>query len=157
CSPRRPARRRVDGGHTRRAARARPGGAVRATARVRGARRHRGLGIRRGRGGAAGAHRHGAVAAVAGPPAVARAALRLRPRWPEDRMTEPHEGETGRAREARPCRHMRRWVNALADGSLKGFARWYTDLHVAGCPKCRAALEALRSLRARLRALGSGA
>src|SRR5258707_11248364 len=54
-----------------------------------------------------------------------------------------------------PCRHMRAWVNALADGSLSGIARWYTKLHVADCPRCRAALEAFMALRARLRSLGS--
>jgi hypothetical protein len=53
--------------------------------------------------------------------------------------------------ELKPCRHMRHWVSALADGSLRGFARWYTNLHAAGCPKCREALEALRLLRDRLR------
>lgn len=52
-----------------------------------------------------------------------------------------------------PCRHMRRWVNGLVDGSLSGLARWYTNMHVAGCPRCRAALEALRALRRRLQAL----
>src|SRR5512142_2933711 len=53
-----------------------------------------------------------------------------------------------------PCRHMARWVSALADGSLRGIPRWYTRLHVAGCPRCRAALEALRALRDRLLRLG---
>src|SRR5512142_2906474 len=53
-----------------------------------------------------------------------------------------------------PCRHMARWVSALADGSLRGLPRWYTRMHVAGCPRCRAALEALRALRDRLLGLG---
>src|SRR5258707_15308223 len=52
----------------------------------------------------------------------------------------------------KPCWLMRNWVSALADGSLAGFARWYTKLHVSGCPKCREVLEALRRLRERLRA-----
>ncbi|HLK57653.1 MAG TPA: hypothetical protein VKU00_13895 [Chthonomonadaceae bacterium] len=53
----------------------------------------------------------------------------------------------------RPCWHMARWVNALVDGHLSGFALWYTNLHLAGCPKCRAALESLRALHRRLQRL----
>jgi hypothetical protein len=45
---------------------------------------------------------------------------------------------------------MRNRVSALCDGSLSGFARWYTLLHVARCPHCKAALEALMVLRERL-------
>ena len=52
-----------------------------------------------------------------------------------------------------PCRHMRTWVSSLADGSLTGLARWYTELHVKGCPHCKPALEAIRVLRERLEAL----
>ena len=55
----------------------------------------------------------------------------------------------------KPCRHMEQWVNALADESLTGFARWYTQLHVRGCRRCYAALEAIRQLKARLKALHS--
>jgi len=54
----------------------------------------------------------------------------------------------------RPCWHMARWVNALVEDRLTGFARWYTNLHLAGCPKCRAALESLRALHRRLQELG---
>ena len=54
-----------------------------------------------------------------------------------------------------PCRHMTRWVSALSDGSLSGIARWYTRWHIAGCPKCAAALTGLRALRERLRLLAS--
>lgn len=57
--------------------------------------------------------------------------------------------------EIKPCRYMEQWVNALADGSLTGFARWYTQLHVHGCSHCYAALEALQNLKARLKALKS--
>lgn len=55
----------------------------------------------------------------------------------------------------KPCWHMRAWLNGLADGSLSGFSRWYTNLHAAGCPQCRAALEALRKLKDRLRSAAS--
>jgi hypothetical protein len=53
-----------------------------------------------------------------------------------------------------PCRHMARWVAAATDDSLRGFARWYTTLHLRGCPRCRAALAALRAVRERLLDLG---
>jgi hypothetical protein len=48
---------------------------------------------------------------------------------------------------------MERWVSALSDGSLTGFARWYVQLHLAGCRRCQAALEALRRLQESLHAL----
>ena len=52
--------------------------------------------------------------------------------------------------EFKPCRHMARWVDALADGSLRGWARWYAQMHIAGCNQCRATLERLRRARERL-------
>ena len=66
-------------------------------------------------------------------------------------MTE--ESKRNEVPEIKPCRHMEQWVNALADGSLTGFARWYTQLHVRGCHHCYAALEALLRLKERLKAL----
>lgn len=56
-------------------------------------------------------------------------------------------------REIKPCPHMRSWVSALADGTLKGFARWFTRLHVKGCPHCSDAFRAFQRLRERLSAL----
>ncbi len=53
----------------------------------------------------------------------------------------------------KPCRHMQKWLDGLADGSLTGPARWYARLHVSGCKQCQAALEALQRLRERLQAL----
>ena len=53
------------------------------------------------------------------------------------------------------CRRMERWINALADGSLTGWARWYTRLHVAGCKRCEAALQALLHVQESLKALRS--
>lgn len=53
----------------------------------------------------------------------------------------------------RPCWYMARWVHALAEDRLTGIARWYLNLHLAGCPKCREALESLRALHQRLRKL----
>lgn len=55
--------------------------------------------------------------------------------------------------EIRPCPHMRNWVSALADGTLRGFARWFTRLHVKGCPQCREAFQGFQKLRQRLAAL----
>ena len=43
-----------------------------------------------------------------------------------------------------PCKHMELMVNSYADGSLKGPARWYTQLHAMHCTQCRTAIERLR-------------
>jgi hypothetical protein len=48
-------------------------------------------------------------------------------------------------------------VSAYADGGLRGLARWYTRFHISGCPRCKAALEALKQLKDRLRSLTSPA
>ena len=61
--------------------------------------------------------------------------------------------ETGPDPRIDPCPHMRNWVSSLADGTLRGIARWYTQFHSSHCPRCGKALEALRSLRDRLRKL----
>ena len=53
----------------------------------------------------------------------------------------------------KPCRHMETLVSAWVDGKLTGLARWYTELHVKGCPQCRSALPFLRTLHFRLSAL----
>ena len=52
--------------------------------------------------------------------------------------------------DGQPCRHMKTLVSAYFDGKLRGLARWYTHLHISGCPRCQAALEALRKLKDRL-------
>ena len=52
-----------------------------------------------------------------------------------------------------PCPHMVTLVSAYADGALRGFARWYTRLHVGGCPRCQAALDAVKKLKERLEAI----
>jgi hypothetical protein len=49
-----------------------------------------------------------------------------------------------------PCKHMENNISALSDGSLRGLALWYTQIHAAYCPHCGPALRALRALRARL-------
>lgn len=46
--------------------------------------------------------------------------------------------------DVRPCSHMEIMVNGFADGSLKGPARWYTQLHAMHCVKCNAAVRNLR-------------
>ncbi len=43
------------------------------------------------------------------------------------------------------CHHMKAHVHALADGTLQGPARWYTQLHCSYCNKCGEALEARRN------------
>lgn len=53
----------------------------------------------------------------------------------------------------KPCWHMRTWMSAWVDGALSGLARWYLEKHIAGCPRCRAALPILRALHDRLNAL----
>lgn len=53
----------------------------------------------------------------------------------------------------KPCRHIRRWVNALADDSLRGPARWFALWHIAYCRQCQAALAALKQVRAHLQTL----
>ena len=57
------------------------------------------------------------------------------------------------AAEIRPCRHMARWVDALADGSLHGIVRWYAQLHVKSCRQCRSTLHSIRRVKEQLQAL----
>lgn len=52
-----------------------------------------------------------------------------------------------------PCHHMKVLLSRLSDDTLKGLAKWYTEFHAAGCPKCRTAVEALRRLPAHVRYL----
>ena len=65
-------------------------------------------------------------------------------------MTEP---DKNLVRIIEPCTHMETWVHGLSDGSLTGVKRAYTRLHIAGCAKCRAALQALDALHLRLESL----
>ena len=53
----------------------------------------------------------------------------------------------------KPCPHMQTLVSAWLDGVLTGLMRWYTNWHVAHCPRCTDAVPVLRTLRARLRRL----
>src|SRR5689334_6216458 len=46
--------------------------------------------------------------------------------------------------DVRPCKHMEEMVSGFVDGSLRGPARWYTQLHVMHCTQCRAAEKNLR-------------
>ncbi len=54
----------------------------------------------------------------------------------------------------KPCSHMETLVSAWVDGKLTGIARWYTALHVKGCPQCQASVPFLRTLHFRLSELG---
>lgn len=56
--------------------------------------------------------------------------------------------------DGQPCWFMRQWVSALSDNTLKGWARWYANLHVARCPNCKTALEDLTALHERMQRLG---
>lgn len=67
---------------------------------------------------------------------------------------EPETQTTTEMQPIEPCHHMRDLVSSLSDDSLKGPARWYTQFHVASCPKCKTALKALRVLHDRLGVLG---
>lgn len=44
-----------------------------------------------------------------------------------------------------PCRYMELAVQSLAEGKSSGPWMLYAKLHVAKCPQCRAALEALKN------------
>ena len=54
----------------------------------------------------------------------------------------------------RPCPHMKTLLSALADGSLTGIARWYTEHHAQRCPGCGSSLGNLKTVRERIRTLG---
>jgi hypothetical protein len=45
-----------------------------------------------------------------------------------------------------PCKHMKPMLNKAADGSLKGFAKWYTLAHAARCSGCGRFLRNLEQL-----------
>lgn len=67
------------------------------------------------------------------------------------------EQKTQDVRSIEPCTHMETWVHGLSDGSLKGIKRAYTRFHIAGCLKCRTALQALEALHTRLERLDTQA
>jgi hypothetical protein len=67
------------------------------------------------------------------------------------------ESELPVERDVRPCRHMESMVNGLADGTLHGPARWYTELHALHCSQCRAAVKNLRGVIATVKELGGEA
>jgi hypothetical protein len=46
--------------------------------------------------------------------------------------------------EAPACHHMQQHVHALADDTLKGPLRWYTQMHCSYCKRCGGALRTLR-------------
>lgn len=56
-----------------------------------------------------------------------------------------------RRQEGKPCRHMERLLNRTADGTSRGFARWYALAHAARCPGCRKFLEHLEEMLRQLR------
>lgn len=58
--------------------------------------------------------------------------------------------------EIHPCRHMRRMVPQLADGTLHGFFRTYALFHLERCTQCRRAFEALKKVIAKVRSADSG-
>lgn len=51
-----------------------------------------------------------------------------------------------------PCKHMVGLLNGTADGSLRGFRRFYALAHAARCGPCRRFLDALQSMILNLRA-----
>ena len=48
---------------------------------------------------------------------------------------------------------MKPLLSSASDGALTGLMRRFADWHVAHCPRCAAALAALKALRTRLSAL----
>jgi predicted anti-sigma-YlaC factor YlaD len=50
---------------------------------------------------------------------------------------------------------MKTLLSAACDNALNGLSQRFTNWHVAHCPRCRAALEALQELHRRLRALAA--
>lgn len=57
-----------------------------------------------------------------------------------------HQSEPGP-----PCRHMEGMLNRAADGSARGFTRWYALAHAARCGRCNRFLHALEEMLMRLR------
>ncbi|MBX3120433.1 MAG: hypothetical protein KF784_15340 [Fimbriimonadaceae bacterium] len=51
----------------------------------------------------------------------------------------------------KPCRHMEGLLNRTADGTSRGFAKWYALAHAARCPGCRKFLEHLEEMIAQLK------
>jgi hypothetical protein len=47
---------------------------------------------------------------------------------------------------AKPCWHMRNLVHEVADDRAVGWRGWFARMHLGRCPKCHAALEALKRL-----------
>jgi hypothetical protein len=48
--------------------------------------------------------------------------------------------------DVRPCEHMETMVSGLADGSLHGPKRWFTQIHILYCTPCRSAVRNLRTV-----------
>ena len=59
-------------------------------------------------------------------------------------MSQDSGAEIAVEQDVRPCKHMEEMVSGFVDGSLRGPARWYTQLHVLHCTQCRAAAKNLR-------------
>lgn len=52
-----------------------------------------------------------------------------------------------------PCRHMEGLLQQAADGSSKGFRRWYALSHAAKCSRCGKFLARLEETLGRLRGI----
>ncbi|GAB4458827.1 MAG: hypothetical protein OHK0029_20560 [Armatimonadaceae bacterium] len=68
-------------------------------------------------------------------------------------MNEEQDGETEQV--TRPCPHMKTLISGLADDSLTGMMRWFTEMHAKGCGPCGSAVAQLKGLRMRLRGLNA--
>lgn len=53
----------------------------------------------------------------------------------------------------RPCFFMKTFLSAACDDAPAGVMRWFAAWHLARCPRCLAALDAMKALRTRLSAL----
>lgn len=55
----------------------------------------------------------------------------------------------------KPCWHMKKIISALVDNKVTGIIKSYATWHIGHCPRCQAALTALRELHTRLLGLAS--
>ena len=55
----------------------------------------------------------------------------------------------------KPCWHMKTVISALVDNKVTGLLKQYATWHISHCPRCQAALDALRAMHGRLLTLAA--
>lgn len=58
--------------------------------------------------------------------------------------------------EGPPCVHMESLLNRLADGTLRGWKKWYTVYHATHCDRCGTFLDRLKLTLSALRNQSGG-